>query len=128
MRNTKPGAPWRKKVLSFYIEGLLHIVAKIEKKEVPGTVVIKGSSYFFSDRTVERLGFELGKTELFERFNLLLNVVDLTWQYSLAHGKFILPNVLKVQTAKITGERLVEQKMKLESLYQFLNREAKVQQ
>jgi len=124
MRKVKPGVDWRKKMLSYYIEGLLKIIDKIEKGELPGTVEVRGSSYFFSERTAKRMGFKLQKTGLFERVNLLLNVIDLVWTYSMTHGKLKFPNVLKVQTAIISGEDLVKTKKRLENLYRYLVRDS----
>lgn len=123
MRNIKPGTNWRTKMLSYYLEGLLQIVGKIERGELSEELEIRGSSYFFSERTAKRMGFELQTTGLYERLNILANAVDLIWMYSLAHGKFIIPNVFKMQTATITGKKLLEQKEKLERLQQYLNKE-----
>jgi hypothetical protein len=122
MSTTKPGVTWRTKMLGYYLEGLLLIVAKIEKKELPNSIEVSGSSYFFSERTAKRIGFELNRTGVFERVNLIANALDLIWMYSLAHGKFMVPNLFAVQTAKISGERLVEQKERLENLYRFLKK------
>ena len=123
MRNTKPGANWRTKMLGYYIEGLLQIVGKIEREELPEEVVVRGSSYFFSERTAKRMGFELKGTGVYERLNIIANAFDLIWMYSVAHGKFTIPNLFKMQTAKITGKKLVEQKEKLERLHQYLTRD-----
>jgi hypothetical protein len=122
MSTTKPGVAWRTKMLGYYLEGLLLIVAKIEKRELPSSIEISGSSYFFSERTAKRIGFELNRTGVFERVNLIANALDLIWMYSLAQGKFIVPNLFAVKTAKISGERLVDQKEKLENLYRFLKK------
>ncbi len=120
MRNTKPGVHWRKKMLKFYLEGLLHIIDDIEKEVLSKKIVIKGSSYFFSDRTARRMGFELSNTGLFERVNLILNMLDIIWMYSMTRGKFTIPNLLKMKTAKITGEKLVANKVKLKNLQAYL--------
>lgn len=116
MRKTKPGLSWRKKILSYYMEALLKIVAKIEANELPPTVEVRGSSYFFSDRTAEKLGFELKKTGSFEIFNLMCNFLDLTWTYSLAQGKFSWPNLKNIKTATTTGATLVKNKALIEAI------------
>lgn len=126
MNKVKSGLSWRSKMLSYYIEGLLVIIDKIEHGALPETVEIRGSSYFFSERTAQRMGFELQKTGLFEKVNILLNIIDLTWMYSMASGKFVIPNALKAKTARITGEKLVHKKNQLENLYEYLNKKPTV--
>jgi len=121
MRNTKPGAEWKRKMLSFYVEGLLAIIEKIQNKELPETVKIRGSSYFFTERTAKRLGFEIEKTGWFEKINLFINIIDLAWMFSLTHAKFRLPNLLNTKTAAITGAKLVSNKERLEKLHYYLN-------
>ncbi len=116
MRNTQPGLPWRKKILSYYMEALLKVIEKIENKELPPTVEVRGSSYFFSDRTAEKLGFDLKKTGAFEILNLMFNIIDLTWTYSLAQGKFSWPNLRNIKTATTTGEKLVKNKPLIQAI------------
>ncbi len=122
MRGVKPGTPLRKKLLLYYIEGLLRIVEKLERKELPETVEIRGSSYFFSDRTARRLGFELKDTGGGEKLNIFINYLDLLWMYSLAHGRLRWPSLKEIKTAHMTGEKLLQSKPDLERLHRYLNR------
>ncbi len=122
MRPYKSGIEIRQKILEYYIEGLLEIVERVERQELPETVVVRGSSYFFSERTAQRLGFDIHPTGMFEKFNLLLNYLDLLWMYSLAQSKLTFPNLKEIKTAKTTGKRLLDNKAQLTKLYQFLKR------
>lgn len=88
---------------------------------MPESVTIVGTSYFFSDRTVQKIGFELIEPSLFYRINLFANFLDLVWMYSLAQGKWAIPKVWKAKKVKITGKKLVEHKVHLEVLYDKLN-------
>lgn len=122
LRGVKAGTPLRKKLLLYYIEGLLRMVEKLERKELPETVEIRGSSYFFSDRTARRLGFELQDTSGGEKLNIFLNYFDLLWMYSLAHGRLRWPSLRGIKTARMTGEQLLQSKPDLERLHRYLTR------
>lgn len=122
MRGVKAGTPLRNKLLAYYFEGLLKIIEQLEDEKIPPTVLIKGSSYFFSERTTKRLGFEIFETNASVRFNIILNYLDLIWMYSLSRGKLSFPNLKNVQTAQITGEKLLLQKASLERYYQYFSR------
>jgi hypothetical protein len=103
------------------LEGLKKIIQLIEEKAVPESVTIVGTSYFFSNRTVQRIGFELIEPSLFYRINLFVNFLDLLWMYSLAQGKWAIPKVWQAKKAQIAGLKLVEHKVQLNALYDQLN-------
>ena len=123
MKGTKPGRLWQQKILGHYIDGLLQIIKKIEIGALPETVEVRGSSYFFTERTAKRLGFEVTETGFYEKFNILLNYLDLLWMYSVAKGKLTFPKLTAIKTATTTGEKLVENKPKLMALHSFLKKE-----
>ena len=121
MRKYKSGIEMRNRLLLFQLEGLKNIIQLIEDKAVPESVTIVGTSYFFSDRTVQKIGFELIEPSLFYRINLFANILDLVWMYSLAQGKWAIPKVWQAKKVQITGQKLVEHKVQLEALYDKLN-------
>jgi len=110
MRNVKPGISWKQKILLYFVEGFLEIIRRIENDELPDTVVIRGSSYFFSSRSAERMGFEISQTGIGEKLNLMFNYLDLLVFYSLANGRLKFPNLGEIKTASTTGKQLVGQK------------------
>jgi len=121
MRNYKSGVEMRNRLLLFQLEGLKKIIQLIEDKAVPESVNIVGTSYFFSDRTAKKIGFELIDPSLFYRINLFVNFLDLVWMYSLSQGKWAIPKVWKAKKVQITGQKLLENKGQLEALYDKLS-------
>lgn len=106
--------------MMYHLEGLLKLIQLIENKHIPASVNIIGTSYFFSERTLNNLGFKLEKATFFYRVNLFINFIDLFWMYSLSKDKIAIPAVWDAKKAKITGDILVAQKTKFEGLYQKL--------
>jgi len=121
MRKYSPGFEMKKRLLLFHVEGLRNIAQLIEDKTIPASVTIVGTSYFFSDRSAQQMGFELINPSLFYRINLFVNIFDLTWMYSLSQGKWSLPKVWQAKKVQISGQKLVENKGQLELLYNKLN-------
>lgn len=122
MSKTRMGIGFRNKMLSYFLDGLLKIVEKIEAGELPESLIVQGNSYFFNDRTASNLGFDLSETSISVRINLLVNYVDLTWMYSLSRGSLSFPKIGDVKTGEITGSRLVMNKEKLIRLNSFMNK------
>ncbi|MCF8342822.1 MAG: hypothetical protein K9I82_17730 [Chitinophagaceae bacterium] len=120
LRKYKSGTPLRNRIMMYLLDGLLKLIQLIEDKHIPESVNIIGTSYFFSERTLDKLGFQIEKATLFYRINLFINFIDLFWMYSLSKGKFAIPAIWDAKKAKITGGALVAQKTKFEGLYQKL--------
>lgn len=120
LRKSPSGTPLRNKILLYHLEGLLHLIQLIEEKRIPESVNIVGTSYFFNDRTLLKLGFQIEKASLLYRINLLINGIDLFWMYSLSQGKLAIPTLWYAKKASIQGNQLVQSKPKLHALYQHL--------
>lgn len=120
MTHHKPGIEFRNRLLKYHLEGLLNIIQLIENKNIPETVNIVGTSYFFNKRTLEKMGFETENPSLFYRINLYMNVIDLIWMYSLSQGKLKIPNIGNVRKASTTGKKLIENKNKIKLLIEKL--------
>jgi hypothetical protein len=120
LRGSKPGSELRRRLLAYYIEGLINITEKVEQGTLPETVIIHGSSYFFSESTANRLGFTVKKTGWAERINIIANYLDLIWMYSLSKGKLTFPDLKQIKTVETSGGQLLKKKPFLQSLYQRL--------
>ena len=122
MRKYKTGIEMRNRLLIFHLEGLIYIIRQIENKSISEKVNIVGTSYFFNNRTLYKMGFEVENPSLFYRVNLIANFIDLLWMYSLSQGKLSIPRVWNAKNAKISGVKLIERKKMIEELYEKLKR------
>ncbi|TAE74771.1 MAG: hypothetical protein EAZ85_03910 [Bacteroidetes bacterium] len=122
MRKYRAGIEIRTKLLLYHMEGLIKIIEQIENKSIPETVNIVGTSYFFNDRTLSKMGFEIENPSLFYRLNLFVNFIDLIWMYSFSQGKLAIPKLWKAKKASISGSKLIENKNVIEELYHKLKR------
>ena len=120
MSQFKRGLEMRKRLLMYHLEGLMYLIRQIENKSIPETVSVVGTSYFFNDRTLHKMGFEILKPSFFYRLNLFANFIDLTWMYSFSQGKFSIPKLWNAKKASITGLKLVESKKQIEQLYEYM--------
>jgi hypothetical protein len=120
LRKYQSGTPLRNRIMMYHLEGLLKLIQLIEEKHIPASVNIIGTSYFFNERTLSNFGFQIEKATLFYRVNLFINFIDLFWMYALSKGKLAIPAVWDAKKAKITGDTLLAQKIKLEKLYMNL--------
>lgn len=125
MRKYKAGIEFRNRLLLYHLEGLIQIIRLIENKSIPETVNIVGTSYFFNDRTLSKMRFEIVNPSLFYRLNLYMNFIDLIWMYSLSQGKLSIPRLLNAKKASISGDKLIESKNVIENLYDKMKRRMK---
>lgn len=110
------GIKSQKILLGNYFKALLTIIERIERGELSPEVKIVGHSYFFSDRTANKLGFTVSKGPLFWVINSSLQFIELSYLYSFSQGKLAIPKFWKVKRAEIVGSELVKKKVLLENL------------
>ncbi|MBT8307716.1 MAG: hypothetical protein KJN85_12320 [Maribacter sp.] len=124
MSKIKAGIKWKNKMLFFYLNALLKIISQIENGDLTNSTIIRGSSYFLSERSAKKLGFSVNKTSIIEKINIALNYFDLIWMYSLTNGKLTFPNLTKITTVRITGSELVQSKKEILGLANRLGNNA----
>lgn len=125
MRKYKLGIEMRNKLLFYHLEGLMNLIQLIENKSIPETVNIVGTSYFFNERTLSKMGFENVNPSLFYKLNLFINYIDLIWMYSISQGKLSIPKLWNAKKASISGTKLIENKKFIENLYDKIKSRAK---
>ncbi len=110
------GKKAQKTLLAHYFKALLTIIDRIESGQLSESVNVVGHSYFFSDRTADKLGFKGSKGPIFWVVNSSLQFIELTYLYSFSQGKWAIPKFWKVKKAEIVGSDLVKKKEFLEGL------------
>lgn len=118
------GAAAARRVMVWYLEGFLDIAARVERGEIPESVEVTGTSWFFREETARRLGFEIRPAGFRLRFNLFLNALDLWLTYSFTRGRIALPDLLAVKQAVIRGDELLRRRPQLARLCATLGRRA----
>jgi len=124
MRKYKSGIEFKYRLLIYHLEGLICLIKLIENKNIPDTVNITGTSYFFNNRTLNKMGFEIKNPSLIYRVNLFVNFIDLFWMYSLSQGKLSIPKIWNAKQASISGAKLIESKKLIEELYNKMKSKA----
>lgn len=122
MRNVKGGTVFQNKILEYHLEGLLEIIREVEEEIIPKTTIIKGSSYFFSERTAAKMGFQKIETDKNAMLILILDYLEIMWMYSRAKGRLAFPKLSDMKSVEITGEKLVTNKKSIERLYSILKK------
>jgi hypothetical protein len=120
-RDRGPAA--RRKIFLWCLEGLLAIAEEAAFGAMPGDRKIVATSYFFNDRTIEKLGFRREKAGWDVRLNLLLALPEVALCYSFTQGRPALPPIWKASKAETTAAELAANKGKIEALLARLRRE-----
>ena len=122
LRPRDRGSPARRLMLRGALDGLLAIARDIEQGTLPETVIIEGTSWFFTERTARRLGFELVAPSWFGRLIPIVISLDIMLMSSFTRGRFHLPAVGRVRRARTTGARLLAQQARIREIRDRLAR------
>jgi hypothetical protein len=102
------------------LRGLLALVEQVERGELPPDAELAATSYFFSDRTVTRLGFELRDPPAAVRHNLVVASVSIAVRLSFTRGRPAFPDLRRIRQAATTAGRLAEHSAEIRRLLRRL--------
>ena len=119
----EPGRVARNRVLVGALDGLLAIAGEVEAGRLPEAVRVEGTSWFFTERAAQRLGFELARPTWLGRLIPFVIALDITAMASVTQGQLTLPRVHRVHRAVTTGARLLARRSHLEALRDRLARD-----
>jgi len=96
-------------IIQQYLEGLLNLIEEneINKSE---NVKIVGTSYIINDRTAQRVGFKVVKTDYVQKLILIYNYFNVLMTYSIAKGKLSFPKLKETKTFEAKLNELIKRK------------------
>ena len=113
------GRPAARKILIWYIEGLVALARDIETGRIPMDVPISATSYIFSKRSAQRHGFKVDSSRRFLLGGLLTYPTQFL-TYSFAKGRWAFPDISRAKKATISGRELCARIGSLERLLKRL--------
>ena len=84
-------------IIQQYIQGLLNIIQEFEDGKI-SNLKIKGTSYIINERTAQRIGFKITKTDNLQKIILAYNYINILISNSIAKARFSLPNLGNIRT------------------------------
>ena len=104
-------------IIQQYLEGLLRLIEKYENNK---TMKIKGTSYILNQRTAEKIGFQIVKTDILQKIILTYNYFNILISNSIAKNKLSFPKLNKTKTFEADLSQLLERKEYIEKLNNLL--------
>lgn len=106
-------------IVQQYLEGLLNLIEENESKKTENIKVL-GTSYIINERTAERIGFKVIKTDYIQKLILIYNYFNVLITYSIAKGKLSFPKLNETKTFETKLHELVERKDSIRNLNEKL--------
>ena len=97
-------------ILLEYLNGILKLIESNHKK--PNLEII-GTTYILNQRTANKIGFEVQKTNATQLIILILNYPNLVFTKSYANKKISFPNLRNIKTYKANIRELHENKRRM---------------
>jgi len=122
MKWKQKGREAREKIMTYYLTGLLQITEDIELGKLSVKTSLTGVSYFFSEKTVKKMGFSFARVNLFHKILFIFDYINLFVMYSFSKGKFAFPSVFKLKKVKISAKKLLDSKARIIELLVLLKK------
>lgn len=104
-----------RKILIWYVDGLLAIIREIKQGKIQRDTIFSATSYIFSESIARRYGFRVEASRWFSIGGFLTLPTQFV-TYSFAKGHWALPPILRARRATIDGTTLCAQSARLQRL------------
>ncbi|MCF8336665.1 MAG: hypothetical protein K9I74_01655 [Bacteroidales bacterium] len=102
-------------IIQQYLQGLLNLIEENENNKADN-LVVRGTSYIINDRTAQRIGFKVVKTDYIQKLILTYNYFNILFTYSIAKGKLSFPKLNDTKTFETKLSDLVKRKEYIRNL------------
>jgi hypothetical protein len=99
-----------RRMLASLSQGLLALCEAIEQGKYPKDLLLRGTTYYFSDTTLHRFGFHTRPLRLIEAIFFSLNYLELCILLSLSKQRLTFVNTDSVRIAYCRAEELLRHK------------------
>ncbi|MFD2035188.1 hypothetical protein ACFSKL_10320 [Belliella marina] len=106
-------------IIQQYLEGLLNLIEESEACESEN-ITIRGTSYIINDRTAQRMGFDVVRTDYVQKLILIYNYFNLLITYSIAKGRLSFPKLNRTITFEGKLNELVKRREFIRNLNEKL--------
>jgi len=96
-------------IIQQYLEGLLNFIEENENNRADN-IIVRGTSYIIKDRTAQRIGFKIIKTDFIQKLILIHNYFNILITYSIAKGKLSFPKLNETKTFETNLNELIKRK------------------
>jgi MFS family permease len=107
-------------VMADLLRGLLALCREVEHEELRADAPLVATSYFFSERSLARLGFELDRPPRATVQNLFLTSLSIAIRLSFTRGRPSFPDLRRIRQAATSAGRLVHHQAELRRLLERL--------
>jgi len=94
-------------IIQKYLEGFLNLIETCEKNK---NVKIKATTHLLNDRTANKLGFKISKTDFIQKLILRYNYANILLSSSIAKRKISFPKMSSIKTFESELNELTKRK------------------
>ncbi len=102
-------------IIQQYIEGLLVLIEEHENKNLDN-LTLRGTSYIINERTAQRIGFNVVKSDSVQQIILVLNYFNILLSHSFAKNQLSFPKLSASKTFETKLDDLAQRKTYLNQL------------
>lgn len=123
LRWTDRGVHAQRTVLGHLLRGLIRICDEVEAGHLAPATAISATSYFFSDRSAQRLGFRTEPAAGLQLQNLLVSFLSIALRLSFTHGRLRWPDLRQARRIGTTAAELLARRPEIERMLAVVARE-----